>query len=85
MGISVNLNPKDHLKGARFFLNDKGEIIKERFLNQDINALANDDNEPIDAITNRKLNITIQKEDGKKRIWFSLMGTLKKAKTNSKL
>ncbi|WP_104748789.1 flagellar hook protein FlgE [Helicobacter cetorum] len=74
VGISVNLNPKDHVKGAEtFFLDNKGEIIEKRFLNQDINALANDDDEPIDAITNRKLTISIQK-DGKKEDFTFMYG-----------
>ncbi|GAA6919281.1 flagellar hook protein FlgE [Helicobacter pylori] len=85
VGISVNLNPKDHLKGAQdFFLNDKGEIIKERFLNQDINALANDDNEPIDAITNRKLNVSIQKENGKKEDLVFTYGDAEKGENQFK-
>lgn len=85
VGISVNLNPKDHLKGVQdFFLNDKGEIIKERFLNQDINALANDDNEPIDAITNRKLNVSIQKENGKKEDFVFTYGDAEKGENQFK-
>ncbi|WP_104761694.1 flagellar hook protein FlgE [Helicobacter cetorum] len=63
--ISVNLNPKDHVKGAEeFFLDKEGKVIEKRFLNQDVNALANNDDEPLDAITHRKLDISIKKDDG---------------------
>ncbi|AFI06328.1 flagellar hook protein FlgE [Helicobacter cetorum] len=82
--ISVNLNPKDHVKGAQeFFLDDKGAIIEKRFLNQDINALANDDNEPLDAITHRKLNISVQK-DGKKEDFTFTYGDSEKGENQFK-
>lgn len=62
--MSINLNAKNHVRPAEeYFLNKDGEIINERFLNQDANALANDDNEPLDLAMHRNLEIMMVKGD----------------------
>ncbi|WP_163555095.1 flagellar hook-basal body complex protein [Helicobacter suis] len=64
VNMSLNLNPKNHVRPAEeYFLDENGEVITNRFLNQDANALANSDNEPLDLATHRNLEIMIVKGD----------------------
>ncbi|WP_104636867.1 flagellar hook-basal body complex protein [Helicobacter felis] len=64
LNISLNLNAKNHVRPAEeYLLDDNGEVIQDRFLNQDANALANDDNEPLDLAMHRELEIMIVKGD----------------------
>ncbi|WP_104759956.1 flagellar hook-basal body complex protein [Helicobacter bizzozeronii] len=64
VNMSVNLNPKNHVRPAeQYLLDENGQVINDRFLNQDANALANDDNEPLDLPVHRNLEIMIVKGD----------------------
>ncbi|BCD51820.1 flagellar hook-basal body complex protein [Helicobacter suis] len=64
VNMSLNLNPKNHVRPAEeYFLDENGEVITNRFLNQDANALANSDNEPLDLAMHRNLEIMIVKGD----------------------
>ncbi|WP_104732603.1 flagellar hook-basal body complex protein [Helicobacter salomonis] len=64
LNLSLNLNPRNHVRPAEeYFLDENGEVIQNRFLNQDVNALANDDNEPLDLAMHRNLEIMVVKGD----------------------
>ncbi|PAF42584.1 flagellar hook-basal body complex protein [Helicobacter sp. 11S03491-1] len=58
--ISINLNPKNHFKNAQeLFLDAKGNFIEDKFKHQDINALANNDEEPLDAAIYNNITLDI--------------------------
>ncbi|WP_121020892.1 flagellar hook-basal body complex protein [Helicobacter vulpis] len=91
LNLSLNLNPKNHVRPAEeYFLDENGEVITDRFLNQDANALANDDNEPLDLAMHRNLEIMVVKGDiaqdftfkygngGMEKNEFRTLGDLKK-------
>ncbi|PAF48314.1 flagellar hook protein FlgE [Helicobacter sp. 12S02232-10] len=62
--ISINLNPKDNFKNAQdFFLDSQGNFLEEKFKAQDINALANNDDEALEASIYKNLKISISKNN----------------------
>ncbi|PAF47311.1 flagellar hook protein FlgE [Helicobacter sp. 12S02634-8] len=60
--ISINLNPKSGFKNAQdFFLDSEGELLQDRWDKQDINALADNNNEPLDTSLHKTITIAITK------------------------
>ncbi|PAF44014.1 flagellar hook-basal body complex protein [Helicobacter sp. 11S02596-1] len=69
--ISINLNPKSNFKNAQdFFLDPQGNLLEDRFKNQDINALANNDDEPLEASMFGALNVGISKNNQTQNFTF---------------
>ncbi|MDO7253861.1 flagellar hook-basal body complex protein [Helicobacter cappadocius] len=65
VNISVNLNPKSNFQNAQdVFLDPSGKLIEDKFKNQDMNALANNDEKSLDTSIYDDISFKISK-DGK--------------------
>lgn len=89
--ISVNLNPASNFKNAQdVFLDKNGKLIEDKFENQDINALATNDNKLLDTSIYNDITFKISKngkeeefefkygEGGKDKNEFRTIGDLQK-------
>ncbi|PAF52077.1 flagellar hook-basal body complex protein [Helicobacter sp. 13S00477-4] len=62
---NINLNPKTDFKNAQdIFLDPQGNLLEDLFAKQDFNALANNDNEPLESNLFKTLKLTITSKDG---------------------
>lgn len=71
VNASINLNPKSEFKSAeKFLLSTTKELLEDRVKNQDFNALANNDDEPLDMSIFNNLTLSITQNEEKKDLEF---------------
>lgn len=71
INASINLNPKSDFKGAeKFFLSETNELLEDKVNNQDFDALANNDSEPLDMNIFNNLTFNIIQNEEKKDLEF---------------
>ncbi|PAF53630.1 flagellar hook protein FlgE [Helicobacter sp. 13S00482-2] len=89
--ISINLNPKSNFQNAQdVFLDTSGKLIEDKFKNQDMNAIANNDDKPLDTNIYNDIDFKISEngntsefsfkygEGGEKQNEFRTIGDLQK-------
>lgn len=69
--ISINLNPASNFKNAQdVFLDKKGNLIEDKFKNQDINALASNDDKLLDTSIYNDISFKISKNGKEEEFEF---------------
>lgn len=69
--ISINLNPASNFKNAQdVFLDKDGKLIEDKFKNQDINALASNDDKLLDTSIYNDISFKISKNGKKEEFEF---------------
>lgn len=69
--VSINLNPASNFKNAQdVFLDKDGKLIEDKFKNQDINALASNDDKLLDTSIYNDISFKISKNGKKEEFEF---------------